>query len=830
MPGFLGDLRYAVRMLARMRIAGAAAVTTIALGIGAATTMFSVVHAALLRPLPFRSPDRLAVLFLTERTPRNGLMRQRWSWPNFAKLRQTLHSFDSLAAHSPVSVNIAGGLGEPEQIDGEVVSPDYWRVLGVAPVAGRAFTEDDFSIRQPMVMISAALWRQRFSTDPLLLGRTVRVNDVPLTVVGILPATFAGMSGKAKLWILPTTAAQLTYADYLTTPQNFISVVARLKDVVGIEIADAEVSAIGPQLAPAAGPFTLPGAVWGGTAVRLNDVRIDPLVRRSALVLFGAASCVLVIACVNVACLLLARAQIRRREIAVRLAIGSSRSRIVRQLLAEGLLIAAMAGSGGVVLAMWGAKLVARTMPPTLPSGENNYLAVSTLRLPAMDTGVLVFALVITLTTTLVFALVPALRASRPELTSALREGDRGNAARSPMLNVLIVSEMALATLLLVGAGWLLDSFARIQDRRTGYDPDRMITFWVRPPVSRYPVELGPAIVERLLTSVQAVPGVQTAAVNRCTPFTTCSGGLMMFPDRPDDAADRVSIGRHYVSADYFATLGIPILAGRGLRDTDRRGTPLVAVINETGARRFWPGESPLGKRVRFLTTFGAFADQTQSVEIVGVAGDVKYGSVDQPDDPARADLYTSYHQFSWTDTMILVKGRGDPSPLVPALRRAIASVDASLPLEDALSLDDRIDNAVARPRFTATLITLFAGMALLLAAVGVYGVVSYSVSTRLREIGVRLALGADQQRVSLHVLADAIRPAGLGVLAGLAASFAGVRLLRRIDLFGQGASASDLRLTGAVIVVLLAVAAAAALLPARRASRVDPIVVLRHE
>lgn len=830
MQAFFRDLRYAARTLARMRVAGAAVVLTIALGIGAATTMFGVVHAALLRPLPFRDPGRLAVLFLTQRTPRDGLMRQRWSWPNVVQLRQTARSFESLASHTPVSLAVAGGQGEPEQIDGEVVSPHYWRVLGVAPLAGRVFTDDDFASAQPVVMISARLWRERFSADPSLPGGTVHINGVPLTVVGILPDGFSGLSGKAKLWIPPTMAARLTYADYLTTPQNFISVLARLREGVGIDAADAELRATGPQFAPAAGPNTQPGTTWSGTAVLLNDVRVDPLVRRSALVLFGAAACVLLIACVNVACLLLARARTRQREIAVRLAIGSSRSRIVRQLLTEGLFIAGLAGALGVVLATWGVKVFAQTMPAAIPTGQNNYLAVSVLGVPALDPDVLFFALALTLGTTLVFALMPALRTSRPELTSALRESDRGNAPRSLMLSALIVAEMALATLLLVGAGWLIDSFARIQSRRTGFTPDRVITFWVRPPVSRYTESEGPAIVERLLTAVQKVPGVETAAVNRCTPFTGCSGGLMMFPDRPADAANRFSVGRHYVSADYFSTLGIPILAGRALRDADRLDAPLVAVINESGARRFWPGENPLGKTVRFLTQFGAFADRTRTVEIVGVAGDVKYGSVDQPDDRERADLYTSYHQFSWTDTMMLVKAPGAPQALVPALRQAVASVDGGLPIYDVLTVDDRIDGAIARPRFTAAILSLFAGMAVLLAAIGVYGVLSYSVSGRLREIGVRLALGADARRVAGRVVADAIRPAAIGAGAGLAGALAGVRLLQRIDLFGQGASAADVRLTGGVIVILMLIAGAAALIPARRAARVDPIVVLRHE
>jgi putative ABC transport system permease protein len=821
------DLRSAARNLARMRAAGSAAVLTIAIGIAAMTTMFSVVYAALLRPLPFHDADRLAVLFLTQRTPRDGLTRQRWSWPDVVQLQRSLTSFESVASHTPVLVAISGGQGEPEQIDGEVVSAEYWRVLNVRARHGRVFTTDDDG--QPIILISARLWRQRFSADPALVGRTFRVNDMPLTVIGILPEGFSGLSGKADLWIAPPMAARLTYADYLVTPQKFISIVGRLKPNVGIDAANAELGAIAHRFVPAPTTITQPGTTWSSIVVRINDVRADPILRRSALALLGASACVLLIACVNVACLLLARASTRRREIAVRLAIGSGRGRIVRQLLTEGFLISALGGAGGVLLALWGVKVFARTMPEVIPTGQASYLAVAALGEPALDARVLLFSLAITVATTLLSALAPALRASRPDLTSALKAEARGIAPRGQALSALITAEMALATLLLVGSGWLIDTFMRIQDRRAGFNAERVVTFWVRPPVSRYDVSEGPAVVERLVTRVQAVPGVETAAVNRCTPFTGCASGMVMFADRPAGTANRFGVGRHYVSADYFATLGIPVLAGRALRDSDRLGAPLVAVINEGGARRFWSGESPLGKRIRFITNVGAFADPEQTVEIVGVVGDVKYGSVDQLDSPDRAELYTSYHQFSWTDTMMLVKARSAPGAIVPALRQAVASFDPSLPIYDVLTLEDRIDAAVARPRFNAALLAIFAGVALLLAAIGVYGVLSYSVSARAREIGVRLALGAPQTRVAGRVLGGALRPATLGACIGLAGAAALMRVLRRLDVFGQSASVVDPRLYAAVIAVLMVIARVAALIPAGRAARVYPLVVLRQ-
>lgn len=829
METFLQDLRYAVRGLTRMRGVALVAIITLALGIGVTTMMFSVVYAALLRPVPFTEPERLVVIYNTRLTVRDGLQRLRWSRPNIVRLQATASSsFETIASFTSTSVAVSGG-GEPEQIDGEVVSPDYFRTLRVTPIAGRTFQPDEDTVAgaHPVVIASARLWRRRFAADPSLVGKTFRISDVPLTVIGILPDGFAGLSGKAEFWIAPAMAARLTYADYLTTPQHFISVLARLKHGVTIVQANAELGAIGGRLTLGETDGSPDTATSGTASVPIADARIDRTVRRSALVLLAAAACVLLIACVNVASLLLARSRTRRREMAIRLAIGSSRARLIQQLLTEGLLIAVIAGLCGTLVATWGLYLFNQTAPVVIASGRNDYGAIATFGVPDLDVRVLLFALAITLGTTVLFALVPALEASRPELATALKEDDRGGGRQGRALATLVVSEVALAVLLLTGSGLLIESFARLQSRRTGFVPDDVLTFWLRPPNSRYQPADGPAIIERLLTRIEAVPGVESAAVNRCTPFTGCSRTIIFFPDRPGDRANAPGVGRHYVSADYFRTLGIPLLAGRTLTAADRAGSPPVAVVNEAGARRFWPGENPIGKRVWFGTTTGPFSDAARAVDIVGVVGDVKYEGLDQLDNPDRADFYTSYLQFSFPDTMVIVKARGAATSLLPALRAAVASVDSALPIYDAMMLDERIGVAISRPRFNATLLTAFAGAALLLAAIGVYGVLSYSVSSRMREIGVRLALGADARRVIGLVLGEGLRMASIGAAVGLVAALAAARLMQGLVV---GVSTSDPRILSAVVIVMMTVAGVAAFLPARRASTVDPVVVLRQD
>ena len=819
----MNDLRYSLRSLARMRGVAAVALASLALGIAATTTMFSAADAALLRPLPFAEPGRVVMLFTTRTTPRDGLVLSRWSRPLIDTLVASVNSYESIASYTPALISLSGGNGDPEQIDGEIVSPGYFETLRVAPAAGRTFTpgEDRAAGDAPVAVLSDRLWRVRYGADPSIVGRTVRVNDVLLTVVGIMPAGFTGLSDKSQLWIPRTMAPRLTYAEYLTTPQLFIAVVARLKNSVTVDQANAELTAASAAFRV---QDTSDGSRWGAIAQPIGQARVEPTLRRSLWLLLAAATCVLLITCANVSGLLLARGRIRRREMAIRMAMGSGRLRIVRQLLTESLLLAAAAGLSGAALAAWGVEAFSRYAPAVLWTGRTPIAAFST---PSLDARALLFVLGVTLVTSVLGGLAPALDTWRVSLTEALKENERAGGVPRRLFRSLVVIEVALAVLLLAAAGLLLDNFSKMLRLEHGFNTDGVLTFWVRPPTSRYPVTDGPAILERLLISVERIPGVESAAVNRCTPFTGCSRTVLHFTDRPNDERNAPVVGRHYVSADYFKTLGIPLLSGRTLTPQDRSDRPPVTVISESAARRYWPGESPLGKRVWFGGTTGPFADPAHSVEIVGIVGDVKYEAVDWPNSAGRPEFYTSYLQFSFPDTMMIVKTSGRSSDIVPALRRAIASVDPTLPIYDVLTLDDRIGAALARPRFNAALVGGFAGAALLIAALGVYGMLSYSVSCRVREIGVRLAIGAAPPRIVRVILGEGLRLAMMGIALGLAGAVAASRLTRSLVV---DVSPSDPRILGAVSLVMLMVACLASFLPARRASAVDPIVVLRQE
>ena len=819
----MNDLRYSARSLMRMPVITVIAVLTLALGIASTTTMFSAVYAALLRPVPFAGPDRLVLLFTTRATPREGVVLTRWSRPLIDTLVRSVRSYEVIGSYTPSLVALSGGVGDPEQIDGEIVSPEYFATLRATPAIGRTFTaaEDGAPGNSPVAILSDRLWRRRYAADPAIVGQTVRINDVALTVVGIMPAGFAGLSDKAEMWIPRAMAPRLTYAEYLTTPQLFIPVVARLKDGVTLEQANAELAAVSAAFPV---PRDTDEGKWSAIAQPIGQARIDPTLRRSVMLLLAAAACVLLITCANVAGLLLARGRLRRRELAIRMAIGSSRGRIVRQLLAESFVLAAAAGACGALLAMWGVDVLARYAPTVLWTGR---VIMSPFSAPALDARALLFGIGITFATSLLCGLAPALDTSRAHFTAALKEDDRSGGARRRIFRSLVIAEIALAVLLLAAAGLLLDSFVRMQRLRQGFETAGVLTFWVRPAVSRYTITDGPAVIERLLTRVQQVPGVESAAVNRCTPFTGCSRTVLFFTDRPNDPQTAPVVGRHYVSSDYFKTLGIPLRAGRALTPSDRTGRPPVTVISESAARRFWPNENPIGKRVWFGGTTGPFADPAHAVEIVGIVGDVKYEAVDWPNATGRPEFYTSYLQFSYTDTMVIVKTRGSTSSLVPAMRRAVASVDSSLPIYDVLTLDDRIAGALSRPRFNAALVAGFAAAALVIAALGVYGMLSYSVSSRLREIGVRLALGAAPPRIVRFVLAEGLRLAVIGVVIGLVGATAAGRLTRTLVM---DVNPSDPRLLALVAVVMLSVAALAAFLPARRASTVDPLVVLRQD
>jgi putative ABC transport system permease protein len=818
------DLRDALRALRAMRGSAVVAMLTLALGIGATTTMFSVVYAALLRPIPFPEPGRIVMPYFTHATPRGYDDRVRFSFRELQALIAQSKSYESIAPFSRTSVSVE--VPDAEQVNGEVVAPSYFDLLRVRAAQGRVFRPDENVEpgRDPVVLISDRLWRTGLSASPATLGQPLALNGVPLTIIGIMPDGFAGLSGRADVWLPMVMAPRLTYAEYLTTPQHFIAAVARLKPGVTLAEASAEMAVLGPRLAAI---DATPGddATWGGVAVPIDAVRIDPANRRSALLLLAAIACVLLIACANVASLLMARMRNRRREIAVRCALGAGTARVVRQLLTEHVVLAVAGGLVGSIVAFWGVRLVVLAAPSALPSTQTGYAQVSGFAEPSIDGVVLGFVVLATLVTSLVFGVLPAIEAVRTNLLSVLREDQRTmGAGGSRVLGAIVVAEVAVAVVLVAGAALFVASFSELQKLRVGFESDRVMTFRIAPPASRYAPADGPATIRRFLTSIQQAPGVEMAAINRCTPLNSaCARTTLHLPGEPADVVAPM-IERHYISADYFRVLGIPVRAGRGIEVRDGPDAPPVVVINARAAARFFPNQNPIGKRVWFGGGTG-FGDPEHAAEVVGVVGDVKYGTLDEP---PSDDFYTSYQQYAFPDTMVMVKAdRGVTDPaLMQSLRQAVAAVDRGVPIQDVMKMDERAADAMTRPRFHATTLGTFAGAALLLAAIGVYGVMSHAVSARLRELGIRVALGADRRQVMRLVIGESVRLAAIGGVVGIAAAIALGQLVRNL-LFDV--APNDPRLMALAVGVIVAVAVVAAFIPARRASTVDPIVVLRQ-
>jgi putative ABC transport system permease protein len=808
MDRFRQELRFAARSLARNPAFTAVAVLTLALGIGANTAIFSVVNAVLLRPLPVAEPSRLVTVF--HFYPSLGNLEAGMAVPTFVEMGERARSFSGVATQTGWGVNAAGeGGGEPERLTGALVTGGYFSTLGVPAAVGRALLPADAEgDGQRVVVLSDGLWRRRYGADPGVVGRTLRLNGEAYEVVGVMPAGFRDLFGAdAELW------GPLTFvpAQMEARTSEFMSLVARLRPGVTPAEAGREMAAFAERL-----KADNPGAYPADWSLRTRGIteQLTGDLRPALMVLLGAVGFVLLIACANVANLLLARATARHREVAVRAALGAGRGTLVRQLLTESILLSLVGGVGALALAALGLKALAALQPDGIPRMDE----------VSIDGTVLLFTLAVAVLTGALFGLAPALKVSRADLQSTLRQGGRGavgDAGGRRVGRALIVTEFALALMLLVGAGLLLRSFARLTQVDPGFDPANVLTAEVFLPPAQYPSDTARvAFLEALEARLTAVPGVRSVGATTAIPFgggETRSFNVEGFqpgPDQPDPWGDY-----RVVTPGYREAMRIPLLRGRFFTAADRMGAPPVVVVDRDLAERYWPGADPIGKRVGFEA-----GDSIRWMEVVGV---VEHTAVEGLDAERRVQLYRPSLQSGPGFSVLAIRGAGDPERLTRAVRAAVRSLDPALPLSQVRTMDDRLAAAVGPRRFSMLLLAVFAGIALLLAAVGIYGVISFDVTRRTQEMGVRMALGAERGSVVRLVLRQGLRPALVGVAVGVAGALALTRLLRS-QLYGV--AATDPVTFAVVIGLLLGIAALATLLPARRATRVDPMVALRSE
>ncbi|HEV2864457.1 MAG TPA: ABC transporter permease [Pyrinomonadaceae bacterium] len=802
----LQDLRYGLRVMRKWPGFAAAAVLTLGLSIGINTAVFSVVYAALVRPLPFADPERLVVAAAENK--RGGPAEVRGVAPaDFVDWREQARSFDGLAAFTGGGLTLAEGEA-PELISGVRVSDDFFRVMGVAPALGRAPDAAEFgSGAGRVVVLSHRLWQRRFGGDRGVLGRQLPlVGGASATVVGVMPEEFKFPS-YAEVWSpLPRESGELRQR-----MSRYFTVVGRIKEGATREQAQEDLSGVAARLAEA---HPRSNADWGVRLIPLRETLVGKSARSALLVLLGAVALVLLVACANVANLLLARSTARHKEMAIRAALGATRWRVVRQLLAEGVLLAAAGGALGAVLALWGVDALLALVPEDLRFARLDEARV--------DGAVLAFTAGVSLLTGLVVGLLPGLKVSRPELNLALKEAGRGASAEGRVRRargLLVVAEIAVTLVLLVGAGLLVKSFVRLQQTDLGFEPRNLLTLGVGAPQQLYgQTEQRAAYFKQMQERLSALPGARAVAVTSSLPLDwvlNFSYGVEGRPARPGDEpqADYMA-----VSPNYFETMRIPVLKGRGFTERDATGAPDVAVINETMARRVFPGEDPLGRRITI-----DYMERRLALEVVGVVADVRQTAGEE----TGLQIYDCYLQRPWLSSSFVIRADGDPALLAASAQKAVREVDAARAASNVKTMEQLLSESVARPRFYTQLLTLFAAVALLLAAVGVYGVMSYTVTQRTHEIGIRIALGARGRDVIRLVVGQGMALALAGVTAGLAGAFA---LTRVMESLLYGVSATDAATFAGVALLLGAVALLACYLPARRATKVDPIVALRNE
>jgi putative ABC transport system permease protein len=803
----MSTIRYAVRALIKSPGFFAIAVTTIALGIAANTAIFSVVNGVLLRPLPFRDEDRVVRVSTTTRDERDS----NHSAGDFLDVRQHNRSLEAIAGFREDMAAVAATPGEPLLLQSTWVTSEFFDVLGTPPALGRPFSRADNVTGQKLVVLGHAAWQRLFGNDTTAVGRSVRIHGDAYTIAAVMPQGFAWPQG-AKMWLLsplPVPPPPIDMKDPLTNRDvQYFQAIARLKSAVTLTEAQQDLHAVGVAIQQNH-PQTS-----GGRDVRVMPARETLVgdVRGALLVIQGAVGLVLLIACANVSSLLIARATGRRRELAIRAALGASRGQLIRQLLAESLVLGLCGGFVGLLLSSWLVVLLVRFLPEGLPRADG-------IRL---DTTVMLVTLLVSIGTGLLFGILPALQASRTQAAHVIKEAGERGSRRARGRAALVVAEIALTLVLLAGAGLLANSFLRLLRVDPGFNPQHVTIAWLMVPQTRYPKGADQTrVYRRVLEGLNERPELQDVGVGFPGPFKASNANATFYIEGKEAATRRerpfAYIGT--VSGGYFDAMGIPLLAGRTFQDRDVENGPPVAIVSAALARKYWPGESPIGKRLRFDN-----GPSDPWIPIVGMVGDVRQLGMSREPPPL---LFFPYEQFALPFTAVVARSTLPQAAVVSLLKAQMAAIDPDLPFGDITTLQAEVDSNVGQPRFRAMLIGVFALLALALAAVGVFGLISYTVAQRTREIGIRVALGAAPRQVLVPMLREGIALALAGIGIGLVGAVLAARALSAF-LFGVGAG--DPLTLGGVAVLMLAVATLASYIPSRRALRVDPVIALRAE
>ena len=811
----VGDLRFAVRRLRKDPGFTITTVLTLALGIGATAAIFSLINAVLLRPLPFPDPGRLVWLSQIDTTPGNPPdFAEPLSYPDFFDWRTGNHSFSGMASYHSHSFTLNSAV-EPRQLSGEVVSGEFFRVLGVNPMLGRGFRMEDEKPGAAVIVLSHALWQSTFGGDREIVGRPVTLDGNSYTVAGVMPPTFNFPIRYPEVSLWATLAVDATGTSPRTTQRgnDGLDVVARMKSGVGLEQVRADLGVIARAIA-----LQHPDENKYYTAALVKPLleRFTGDLRPALRLVFIAVALVLLIACVNVAGLLLARASHRRPEIALRTALGASRLEVMRQMLVESVILALCGGALGIVLSTWVLEAMLRLVPRNLPRAAEI----------SVDGTVLLFVLLVSLATGVLFGVLPAWRTSRLDPGAALREGTRsatGARSRNRLHNWLVVGETALGLVLLVGSGLLIRSFIQIVRVDPGFDPHHVLTASIALPEKQYTQAQQIQFYDRLLTRLRALPGVRSVAAGWPLPLSGSNIGVSFsIEGQPLAPGDEPSAAVNVVTPDYFATMRIPVVGGRAFAARDSRTALPVIIVNQAFARKYLPGENPIGKRMR--TDLSDGDGKPPMREIVGVVGDVKRKDLTTSADP---QYYLPWAQAVIVSPTLCIRASGDPDRLVGPLRSELAVLDREIPLSHVITLDESVSRAAAQPWFQTLLVTCFAAMALLLSAIGMYAVLSYMVVQRTVEIGVRVALGARSTDVLRMVLGRGLALAGTGMVIGVGVSAVVTRYLQDL-LYRTGAL--DAVTFASVAAVLLLVSLVASSIPAWRAARLDPMQTLRDQ